>query len=165
MLRDGIEVIEIISIHALHEESDEVCTTYLHRYKFQSTLSMRRATPRIPIFFFLTTKFQSTLSMRRATIHPRGTVKAETIISIHALHEESDHTAVNNEHCDTIISIHALHEESDHCGCTNVPGVPFQSTLSMRRATTIELRTFDCWYISIHALHEESDRPSAPKIP
>ena len=34
-------------------------------------------------------RFQSTLSMRRAT------------------------TAINDDHCDTIISIHALHEESD----------------------------------------------------
>ena len=58
---------EIISIHALHEESD----------------------PRIPIFFSLTIKFQSTLSMRRATIIKLG-VSHTRLISIHALHEESD---------------------------------------------------------------------------
>ena len=57
------------------------------------------------------------------------------IISIHALHEESDlsksrHTAL------TLISIHALHEESD---------------MDDRRAGIRR-------HISIHALHEESDR-------
>ena len=78
------------------------------------------------------------------------------------------------------ISIHALHEESDWAGAKRKAGMPFQSTLSMRRAT----RTYDVEYldgtvfqstlsmrratlrghvdrvvqpISIHALHEESD--------
>ena len=39
-----------------------------------------------------------------------------------------------------------------------IANVPFQSTLSMRRAT---LRLVDrpiCGHISIHALHEESDQ-------
>ena len=61
------DYIALISIHALHEESD---------------WTSRRSAAR-------SATFQSTLSMRRAT-HPRGTVKAKTIISIHALHEESD---------------------------------------------------------------------------
>ena len=56
-----------ISIHALHEESDYNPT----RGKYEDS------------------KFQSTLSMRRATIE--GVEARETHdISIHALHEESD---------------------------------------------------------------------------
>ena len=55
-----------ISIHALHEESDTTANAMLRMLKFQSTLSMRRAT------FMVTSGniggvFQSTLSMRRAT--------------------------------------------------------------------------------------------------
>ena len=34
-------------------------------------------------------------------------------ISIHALHEESDHDGDNDNDSESIISIHALHEESD----------------------------------------------------
>ena len=77
---------------------------------FQSTLSMRRAThdghghDRIQ-------RFQSTLSMRRAT-HEADDVTAEVMISIHALHEESDPR--NPQPRNRLrISIHALHEESD----------------------------------------------------
>ena len=55
-------------------------------------------------------------------------------ISIHALHEESDHSPRCHTHFLTI-SIHALHEESDFT----------------RRDTMKERK------ISIHALHEESD--------
>ena len=56
-------------------------------------------------------RFQSTLSMRRATglLHA---VWALSAISIHALHEESDVTHFAIVGAD-IISIHALHEESD----------------------------------------------------
>ena len=56
--------------------------------------------------------FQSTLSMRRATRHVVGHART-SYISIHALHEESDH--------------------SGRAGCVRNEG--FQSTLSMRRAT------------------------------
>ena len=56
-----------ISIHALHEESDgAIKSIEIQGNKFQSTLSMRRATRTIDD----TLKkhlFQSTLSMRRAT--------------------------------------------------------------------------------------------------
>ena len=56
-------------------------------------------------------RFQSTLSMRRAT-RPQWALWGVRDISIHALHEESDWY----ESADTNgkgISIHALHEESD----------------------------------------------------
>ena len=60
--------IDIISIHALHEESDH--TPYQHdanKCTFQSTLSMRRATLSNRQTMQLADIFQSTLSMRRAT--------------------------------------------------------------------------------------------------
>ena len=79
----------VISIHALHEESDHLSAQYYPIFdEFQSTLSMRRATG-------LTVKtpslllFQSTLSMRRATIAFANRYVTR-VISIHALHEESD---------------------------------------------------------------------------
>ena len=56
------------------------------------------------------------------------------IISIHALHEESDRTPITNAQIEAI-SIHALHEESD---------------AYLRHGDKPPI-------ISIHALHEESD--------
>ena len=60
-----------------------------HTSTFQSTLSMRRATSTVRISL-THGEFQSTLSMRRAT-SMHFTVVGANIISIHALHEESDH--------------------------------------------------------------------------
>ena len=58
-------------------------------------------------------------------------------ISIHALHEESDRLGVMDVGDSTVISIHALHEESDrHSMARFAAKPPFQSTLSMRRATS-----------------------------
>ena len=56
-------------------------------------------------------KFQSTLSVRRATARIRRTFLDQTI-SIHALREESD-PQVHFMHLPIGISIHALREESD----------------------------------------------------
>ena len=79
-------------------------------------------------------------------------------ISIHALHEESDSHIATVDGGDLPISIHALHEESDSMSCTCVPvRVRFQSTLSMRRAINISVPLIIATSISIHALHEESD--------
>ena len=123
---------------------------------FQSTLSMRRATwwdgERLRVF-----KFQSTLSMRRAT-YQSDSAKQRGIISIHALHEESDYRDTLTVLGYVQISIHALHEESD--GVTDTASGAaflFQSTLSMRRATVPVHPTATIHLISIHALHEESD--------
>ena len=81
-------------------------------------------------------------------------------ISIHALHEESDHHHTNQP-ISKVISIHALHEESDlsRPSMTCSDSI-FQSTLSMRRATAMSNFTYWKLHISIHALHEESDLPS-----
>ena len=78
-----------ISIHALHEESDTTANVMLRMLKFQSTLSMRRATLRGHV---------------DRVVQP---------ISIHALHEESDHASGMPGMAGQSISIHALHEESD----------------------------------------------------
>ena len=78
--------------------------------------------------------FQSTLSMRRATPF-LGEITEIPLISIHALHEESD-------------------TRSPDIGLDRTA---FQSTLSMRRATRLLLQFPPFVDISIHALHEESD--------
>ena len=57
------------------------------------------------------TIFQSTLSVRRATPE-NGIVERGGMISIHALREESDQSYRSNPFL-TCISIHALREESD----------------------------------------------------
>ena len=57
------------------------------------------------------------------------------LISIHALHEESD-IVLSHQIIKITISIHALHEESDQYAQQSADwGYQFQSTLSMRRAT------------------------------
>ena len=117
---------------------------------------MRRATSPTHQSTLHAALFQSTLSMRRATPHPCVDPRAVTI-SIHALHEESDPFLFPWQQ-DHLISIHALHEESDLVRHRKTRGdLAFQSTLSMRRATMLR----DCGVasneISIHALHEESD--------
>ena len=56
---------------------------------FQSTLSMRRAT-HIDGYAGSLDLFQSTLSMRRATLDFSVDGDEAIVISIHALHEESD---------------------------------------------------------------------------
>ena len=146
----------LISIHALHEESDiGIRSQFLFSSNFnprspwgerhsartirntsttfQSTLSMRRATTDMTATS-ATTAFQSTLSMRRATFIPNYLISSDfvfqstlsmrratlrqplslhsTLISIHALHEESD-VAEHGQRVAVAISIHALHEESD----------------------------------------------------
>ena len=80
--------------------------------KFQSTLSMRRATALPTCWGSPVTKFQSTLSMRRATCRAILSFSVVQEISIHALHEESDHGRHAIPYRQPI-SIHALHEESD----------------------------------------------------
>ena len=100
--------------------------------------------------------FQSTLSMRRATNTVAAIVR-NSAISIHALHEESDHANVAVDHS-ILISIHALHEESDGVARRAlISASVFQSTLSMRRATGCLKWLEGTPVISIHALHEESD--------
>ena len=61
-------------------------------------------------------------------------------ISIHALHEESDLGSMWGN-LNLPISIHALHEESDTRKIAHgIYRIAFQSTLSMRRATRVSCR-------------------------
>ena len=79
------------------------------------------------------------------------------MISIHALREESDMLIAPSSLC-SIISIHALREESDESGHgLTFYGDLFQSTLSVRRATRVVGDDRAESGISIHALREESD--------
>ena len=59
-------------------------------------------------------------------------------ISIHALREESD-SILENITAINPISIHALREESDLLNCIMFAVATFQSTLSVRRATSFSL--------------------------
>ena len=145
-----------ISIHALHEESDWTGPEHRSCNRFQSTLSMRRATGRVdggvdvlPVISIHALHEESDPCFERSVILLH--------ISIHALHEESDSGRCSWRCRCRWISIHALHEESDHIDQSPAVAIKFQSTLSMRRATPN--RTAPCRpaRISIHALHEESD--------
>ena len=131
----------------------------------------------------LSAKFQSTLSVRRATgcLHD---IPAPVQISIHALREESDRVQQHRVRY-RLISIHALREESDQFVGRVLHSEQFQSTLSVRRATrrsrptaissafqsTLSVRratgstakTVASGMISIHALREESDFKIADK--
>ena len=101
---------------------------------FQSTLSMRRATSTCATCPTTIGVFQSTLSMRRATWWDGERLrvfKFQSTLSMRRATESTDRTA-----CAGVISIHALHEESDSSSSVwNSGEAKFQSTLSMRRAT------------------------------
>ena len=174
--------------------------------RFQSTLSLRRAT-NSSIIFYIFKLFQSTLSLRRATLTGSLPMTIPTI-SIHALLAESD-PPLPPAGGGRQISIHALLAESDlrscfplcrsghfnprspcgerHCllcFCASTawnfnPRSPcgerplrsgnnhqtheFQSTLSLRRATSGKSRSLKGFGISIHALLAESDRATREK--
>ena len=128
-LHDGLA---IISIHALHEESDLGADTTAHAAAFQSTLSMRRAT--IDERYLELTLFISIHALHEESDVRKSAKQARHRISIHALHEESDRDDVAVASA-VVISIHALHEESDSRAPAKARREEFQSTLSMRRAT------------------------------
>ena len=124
-----------ISIHALHEESDRgnqivvLARLCISIHALHEESDSRRWWRIVPCF-----AFQSTLSMRRATPWFRGTC-SEKPISIHALHEESDHTpyqhGANKCTFQSTLSMRRATRRSRRYGL----GLLFQSTLSMRRAT------------------------------
>ena len=136
---DSIEL--VISIHALREEGDgsKARQSLCHRYF--NPRPPRGGRPQQSVPRQKKTGFQSTPSARRATEALRAQV-TNSKISIHALREEGDDTALSP------------------------PASPmiFQSTPSARRATRVSLhkgKQKDT--ISIHALREEGD--AALKLP
>ena len=145
-----------ISIHALHEESDPSIRSIKQNASTISIHALHEESDCLNRWNLKDSIFQSTLSMRRATDYINHNYTGRTI-SIHALHEESD-LRVRITCGDWLISIHALHEESDRYDAACPSAHPeFQSTLSMRRATTRHHHWTTDISISIHALHEESD--------
>ena len=126
-------------------------------------------------------KYISIHALREESDHRQISMITDThTISIHALREESDYIESINDNLPDI-SIHALREESDKYGCIiwsalrisihalreesdEMPDVRsafhiiFQSTLSVRRATSSsDAPSNPSLSISIHALREESD--------
>ena len=148
---------ELISIHALREESDVFTngnSRGIKNFNPRSPWGERHLITNFPLDWH---KFQSTLSVRRAT-QLAGYKISFSAISIHALREESDShlswltphrclfqstLSVRRATDSTVlcwlalqISIHALREESDlQTGCNIEIFCLFQSTLSVRRAT------------------------------
>ena len=110
----------MISIHALHEESDDIyMDAALAFCIFQSTLSMRRATidGLMEIAHAIDISIHALHEESDRFHRDFGDFAA---ISIHALHEESDlHPNRNGQ--TALISIHALHEESDRSPCRSAP--------------------------------------------
>ena len=105
----------LISIHALHEESD---------YE----VWVRAVDAPISIH-----------ALHEESDEWLPQTNSDFNISIHALHEESDEW-LPQTNSDFNISIHALHEESDSTeGYGYKYATLFQSTLSMRRATGLHL--------------------------
>ena len=169
-----------ISIHALREESDPIIFATMSKIFyfnprspwgerqgvqlhdtdflswFQSTLSVRRATPsnqydnRYAYDFnprspwgerhphreqWRCVCFISIHALREESDILRLGLWHKSAISIHALREESDWNSSKRMH-ETWISIHALREESDCYGYNfYLTTDKFQSTLSVRRAT------------------------------
>ena len=100
---------------------------------FQSTLSVRRATKAAEWLGNQT--MISIHALREESDVSSNAGSAGGYISIHALREESDQRHFRKRR-DGVISIHALREESDvnYLGIDNST-TEFQSTLSVRRAT------------------------------
>ena len=136
----GIDISDVISIHALLAESDMhspilICAAAMisiHALLAESDITMTTAICTV-------SRFLSTLSLRRATAGHDFCARHSISISIHALLAESD-------------SGHDLGGRV----CKR-----FLSTLSLRRATTLIWDVIAEITISIHALLAESDSKSA----
>ena len=147
----------MISIHALHEESDVTSAATRSACSiFQSTLSMRRATQ---CARHCTQSFPISIhALHEESDLRRTDVEQHRKISIHALHEESDHASGMPGMAGQSISIHALHEESDRqYRRQRAPDQISIHALHEESDTTQAVPQSDCSAISIHALHEESD--------
>ena len=169
-----------ISIHALLTESDGNGDGEDGEDKiFQSTLSSRRATAKIvhPVDGI---GFQSTLSSRRATCRPTGgCAVGNQHFNPRSPHGERPCASVlpkskgknfnprsphgERQAADELwADLHNFNPRSPHgerplSNLMYAPGNRFQSTLSSRRATSVNLGLTGWKQISIHALLTESD--------
>ena len=127
-----------ISIHALQAESDDLLKI---GFFMQTNFNPRSPSgERLWVVFqvVILIQFQSTLSKRRATERFLVCVFM-FIISIHALQAESDGDLFLQAYPHKYISIHALQAESDGAIIAGLVLLyQFQSTLSKRRATTMQ---------------------------
>ena len=155
--------------------------TYVVMEAFLSTLSLRRATKYVYVWYTILVNFYPR-SPCGERLPEEDMILEEQIISIHALLAESDKTYYWIHKPSLYISIHALLAESDFGPIlAGFIGGLFLSTLSLRRATRAYQRHFppnenfyprspcgerpeaedgykDTVTISIHALLAESDR-------
>ena len=124
-------------------------------FAFQSTHSMRSATMST-IMLPIVGEFQSTHSMRSATSSSVVLVCA-IVISIHALHAECDPKPTRTLRLTidfnprTPCGVRPKSNNAHFCS------LEFQSTHSMRSATSVTVARSSYNLISIHALHAECD--------
>ena len=161
-------VADLISIHALREESDKFegddhgidAKISIHALRGESDEYLGGGRYHVNIF-------QSTPSARRAT-SPAAVYGYALEISIHALREEGDAEIVPSADTETPISIHALREEGDSVSSVSET---FNSNFNPRPPRGGRPEELDgliaLMKISIHALREEGDvwsrrRSSAP---
>ena len=155
--------------------------------KFQSTHSLRSATPRSPLHPRIP-GFQSTHSLRSATARTRAQVMSMRGVSIHALLAECDRladqpvdrpgrfnprtpcgvrlgTTIGLAHACEFQSTHSLRSATSHL--PPLPCIePFQSTHSLRSATLNVSEKARPLVVSIHALLAECDWiPWYPGVP
>ena len=154
------------------------CSALLNS-QFLSTLSLRRATV-VDNIVFVPGKFLSTLSLRRATVAPvlavgraryfyprspcgerrqiKQTYRAETSISIHALLAESDakNTSIAGRITSFLSTLSLRRATTVQIVIVKMHAL-FLSTLSLRRATRSHKKHLISQTISIHALLAESD--------
>ena len=146
----------LISIHTLCEEGDIFpLNGFIIRVNFNPHPLWRG---RHALFLSFTPKFpfQSTPSVKRATPYPQQPLFVFQI-SIHTLCEEGDDVARLAEDLETI-SIHTLCEEGDVFVLSwQLPSKLFQSTPSVKRATSSYASSTGTFSISIHTLCEEGD--------
>ena len=124
---------------------------------FQSTLSLRRATPAGNTLHSGST-FQSTPSLRRATGTGRGVCRQDGV-SIHALLAESDIRLSDGRGNLNSFNPRPPCGERQETDILTSADLVFQSTPSLRRATVPGKYPQFPMIVSIHALLAESDFP------
>ena len=138
-------------------------TSFEVLYKFQSTLSVRRATAPNMLCQKPPALFQSTLSVRRATFYRDCTGSGKAYFNPRSPWGErplgENHT-INQARFQSTLSVRRATQEQNR---KHLSLLIFQSTLSVRRATENGRLLHNLLDISIHALREESDHHQLQK--